>query len=325
MWYIAPPMLMHKNRSLVTSVSVAFAFAGLLSSALAGCRCSRLTGEADDLAFTRCAQVAPPKERNLRTAQLELSVQDRVLSIKAPVGLRVAAFTGPVGTPLARGDVSLLAAQKPGLIFLLGGIGDDVGAASANLAALSALRVPTLFIAGGADRLPVIEEAFDSLDTDTGELMMHASGLREVRLGKERLAVVSGSPLGRYAVDADACGFGQADLDELREAFSGASRSGRTWLLSWGAPSGWGISSAAGAEVGSPELFALAQALSAQGGLFAYPETQVGMAVRDAKRSGEAIVVPRLGRAGASRADGGRVPSSVRMLVLTPDGLVPGP
>jgi hypothetical protein len=326
-WYIAAPMSSLPPRPLLPSFKLgcAFAFASLLSVALAGCRCSKLSGEVDELAFTRCAQVAPPKERNVRTAQLELSVQERVLTIKAPAGLRVAAFTGPVGAPLSRGDVALLAAHKPGLIFLIGGIGDDVGAASANLAALSALHVPTVFIAGGADRLPVIEEAFDSLDADTSELMLHGSGLREVRLGKERLAVVSGSPLGRYAVDADGCGFALADLDEVREALSTGSKSARSWLLSWAAPSGFGLSSAAGVDVGSPELFALAQALSAQGGLFAYPETQVGLSVRDPKRTGEALVVPRLGRTGSSRADGGRLASSVRMLVLTQEGLASAP
>lgn len=320
-------MSQHMNRTPLTlsRAGVALAFAGLLFGALSGCRCSRLAGEADDVAFTRCGQVAAPKERSVRTAQLELSLQERVVAIKAPAGLRVAAFTGPVGAPLSRTDVALLAAQKAGLILLLGGLGDDVGAASANLAALSALRVPTVFIAGGADRLPVIEEAFDSLDADSGELLLHGSGLRELRIGKERFAVVSGSPLGRYALDAEACGFALSDLDEVRQAVAAGGKSGRTQLLSWAAPSGWGISNAAGLDVGSPELFALAQAISAQGGLFAYPETQAGMVVRDEKRGRAAIVVPRLGRTGSTRADGGRLASSVRMLVLSADGLAPAP
>lgn len=283
-----------------------------------------MSGEVDELSFTRCSQAPAPKERTVRGAQLELITEARTLTVKAKPGLRIALFTGPVGGSLSRPDLALLSSKKPGFIIYLGGLGDDVGAASANLAALSALRVPTLFIAGGADRLPVIDEAFESLDSETEQLVMHGSGLRTIRIGSERLAVVSGSPLGRYALDGDACGFGLNDLDEVREAVS-SEKSTRTWLLSWAAPSGWGLSHAAGADVGSPELFALGQAISAQGGFFAYPETQVGSVIRDKKRTGAAVVVPRLGRTGATRADGGRLASSLQMVVLSEQGLVPSP
>jgi hypothetical protein len=213
------------------------------------------------------------------------------------------------------------------LLLFLGGLGDDVAAASANLAGVAALRVPTVFVAGGSDRVPVIEEAFASLPADAAELMLHGSGLRELRLGNERFAVVAGSPLGRYALDDQACGFSVDDLNDVREAITGSAegavRSKRVSLLAWGAPSGWGLSHASGVDVGSPELFALAQAISAQGGLFAYPEIRAGEALRDKRRKGVAAVVPRLGRLGSTRADGGRLPSSLMLLVLTQEGLVP--
>jgi hypothetical protein len=292
-----------------------------LLAGLAGCRCSRLAGEVDDVEFTRCAQAEPPRERALRTEQLELSIQDRVLSITAVPGLRIAAFTGPVAGSFTQSDFAALAAARAGLVLLLGGLGDDLTAASANLNALATLRVPALFVAGGADRLPLIEEAFSALPAQAAELLIHASGLREVRIGQDRFAVVPGAPLGRYAIDAQACGFARADLDDVRSAFAGGDKGARSWLLAWGAPSGWGVSSAAGSDVGSPELFALAQALGVRGGVFAYPETQAGLTLRDDKQGRLAIVVPRLGRTGATRADGGRVPSALLVLNWTAQGL----
>ena len=306
------------SRRCLLSVSLA------LVSQLAACRCSHTSGEVDDLKFVRCGRAAAPSERHVKSAELELDLRERVLSVEARPGLRVAAFTGPVGGTLSRADLSLLSAAKPGLVLWLGGLGDDAEAAAANLSSLAALHVPTLFVAGGADRLETVEAAFGRLPEEAAQLLIHGSGLRELRLGGERFAIVSGSPLGRYAVDDTACGFSVDDLSEVREALQGgATKAKRTWLLSWGAPSGWGVSNAAGQDIGSPELFALAQALRVHGGLFAYPETQAGSVARDKKRTGPALVVPRLGRAGATRGDGGRVPSSVLLLVLTPDGLVP--
>lgn len=296
----------------------------LLVSQLAACRCARTSGEVDDLKFVRCAQSAAPTARRVTSGELELELNERVLSLRARDGLRVAAFTGPVGGTLSRADLALLAAAKPGLVLFLGGLGDDVDAASANLSGLSALHVPTLFIPGGADRLETVEAAFAKLPGEAGQLLVQGAGLRELRLGHERFAIVPGSPLGRYAIDDGACGFTADDLNDVREALAdNTAKAKRTWLLSWGAPSGWGVSSALGHDVGSPELFALAQALHAHGGLFAYPETQAGQTARDKKRPGPALVVPRLGRMGVTRADGGRLPSTVLMLLLTPEGLIP--
>lgn len=268
--------------------------------------------------------MSPPAERRLRTAELELEIQERVLSVEARQGLRVAAFTGPVGGTLSRADLALLANSKAGLFLYLGGLGDDATSASANLASLSALRVPTLFIAGGSDRMSLVEKAFSELPADAAEHLIQGSGLRELRLGSERFAIVSGSPLGRYAVDEQACGFTVEDIADVREAFSDAKgRRQRVWLLSWGAPSGWGLTHTAGVDVGSPELFALGEALAAQGGVFAYPEVRAGESVSGRQGRKLSSVVPRLGRLGSTRGDGGRLPSSLMLLVLTAEGLVP--
>lgn len=309
-WYMAAPM-----RTLVCVLRFAVALS------LPGCSCSRLHGEVDGFEFTRCAQADPPRERTLHTGQLELSVRDRRIEVKPKGELRVATFTGPVGAQLARGDLAALAALSPGLVIVLGGLGDEPGVANANLAMLASLRVPVLVIAGGADRLSVLDEALDELGDKDEEWLVQASSARELRIGRERFAIIAGSPLGRYALDDRSCGFTAEDLDDIEEALSDSGfRNGRTWLLSWAAPSGWGITLGHGdVDIGSAELSELAARLAAKGGLFAYPETQ---AFAPREHAGQlALVVPRLGRTGSLRADGGFVPRAVALLRVGGQGI----
>ena len=312
MWYMPPP----------TMRPVRYAALLLSLSAAPACSCSKLAGEVDDLEFKRCAQADAPKERTLSTPALALEVKDRVLEVKPKGELRIAAFTGPVGTALSRTDLALLTQAAPELVLWLGGLGDTHDIATANLASVATLHVPVLFVAGGADRLALVEEAFDDLEGDAAEQLIHASALRELRVGKDRFALVAGAPDGRYALDDDACGFVEDDLDDVREALSG-SFSGRTWLLAWAAPQGLGLTHGfSGAEVGNGALGELARALGARGGLFAYPEVLTNVPGKGAQ-GGFSLVVPRLGRTGALHADGARVPRGVSVLVLDASGLHP--
>jgi hypothetical protein len=303
----------------------------LLLGALFGCRCGGLSEEVDGHTFTRCAQIDPPAERSFKSGALELTIRGRTLVVSGARGARIAAFTGPVGALLEPADLLQLTAARPTLALYLGGLGDSAEIAGQNLRRLAALQVPTLFIAGGADRLSVIEAAFARLSETERSFVLHASGLRELQLGQDRFVVVSGAPFGRYAVDEQACGFGARDLAVIQEELSalrGAS-AGRVWLLSWHAPAGLGITAGyAGSELGSPDLKALALALGARGGLFAYPETHAGESRGSAsEQSGEQLahVVPRLGRVGVERADGSRVGSSVLTLLLSERGPVRAP
>lgn len=294
------------------------------TSLLAGCSCSRLRGEVDSFEFTRCAERDPPKARRIKVPDMELEVEGRVVTLRTSSDLRIAAFTGPVGSVFSRSELAALGATKARLLLYLGGLGDTVEAASANLSALSALRIPTLFIPGGADRLDNVDEAFAQLDDASAELMLHASGLRELRIGKDRFLILPGAALGRYAVDAQSCGFAASDVDVLQETFESGPK-GRAWLLAWNAPQGFGITTGEGAhDVGSPELAKLASTIGARGGLFAYPESQA-FQLGAMPKTGLSLIVPRLGRTGSQRAGGGRVPSTVATLLLTADGLTPAP
>ncbi len=293
-------------------------------SLLSGCSCSPLREEVDSFAFTRCAERSPPKPRRVKAQDLELEIAERVVSIRAQGDLRIAAFTGPIGAVFTRADLAVLAATKARVLLYLGGLGDTPDMASQNLSALAALRIPTVFVPGGADRLEVVDAAFSQLDDANAEWMVHASGIRELKLKKDSFFVLPGAAFGRYALDERSCGFTQADLDALAEAAEGAGK-GRAFLLAWNAPAGWGLSTGAGGhDVGSEELAKLAKTIGVRGGLFAYPEAQA-FELGSATQGGLSLVVPRLGRTGSQRANGGRVPGTVATLILTGEGLSPAP
>lgn len=292
----------------------------LLCISVAGCRCTGLASESDGQRYLRCGQADAPAARQQRVGRLTVELKERSLAISAALPLRVAAFSGPVGTALDSADLALLRAARPELVFYLGGLGDDVAVAQKNLSSLAALRVPTLFVAGGEDRWPVVEAAFAALSDSEREVVFSASGLRELRIGRDRFVVAAGAPFGRYARDDESCGFQAADLEDIQAAAAKGEPALRTWLLSWHAPAGFGVSDGlASTELGSPDLQALALAVGAKGGLFAFPESQAGRARATEPLS---LVVPRLGRLGSQRADGSRLPAQVAQLILTADGLL---
>ena len=285
-----------------------------------GCTCGGLSGSEGPVDYTRCTNAEPP-EVEASVGELKLRSEDRTLHLEGPGALRVAAFTGPVGASLDAADLAPLRASQPQLVLWLGGLGEDAKQGAANLNTVAALGAPVLFLAGGADRLPVVEEAFEALEADIAARVLHVSGVRAIRAGDDVLGLMPGSALGRYAIDEDACGFGPSDVSELAEALE--EEKGRTWLLSWDTPSGWDLSSGfGGVEAGSPDLHALVSQRGLYGGLSAYPEGQAGAVRVDEKTPGLRAVVPRLGPSGSNRADRSRGESAVLALNWGADGLV---
>lgn len=281
-----------------------------------------MQGEVDGQRFARCAQMDAPPAGDVRVGPLLLTVDGRVLTIQGARELRIAAFTGPVGTELEAADLAQLRAARPGLIFYLGGLGDSEQVARKNLANLAALHIPSLVIAGGDDRLPILEAAFGGLVDGERDHVLHASGLREVRIGRDRFVIAAGAPRGRYALDELSCGLAEDDMAQIQASARETQLGGHTWLLSWYAPAGYGVSEGfGGTELGSPDLQALGKTLGAEGGLFGYPTAQAG----HARLPALALVVPRLSRVGSARADGSRLPRQLARLLWTPAGLVPAP
>lgn len=264
---------------------------------LAGCS-GELKGEADGLTFVRCSQTKVA-ERTHRVGALTLRVQGRVLQVDGAQG--IAAFTGPVGRAFTSEDVAQLSEHE--LALWLGGLGDTLELAQANLARIAARRIPTLFIAGGADRWPIVDKAFEALPEDVP--IVQGSGLRVLKLGPQDFVIAAGAPFGRYAIDEQACGLTRGDLlaipNEVGE-LRGAT------MLSWHAPNGE-----------SHELGAAWRGFGEKPGLSAFPEP-AGPA-----RDLYGWTVPRLGAPGTQRADGARLKSGVGHFVLGAGGLVPRP
>ncbi len=258
----------------------------LLVCSLAGC--SNLGGEVDGQKFTRCAQTKVAA-RTYRAGALTLTVQERTLKVEGASG--IAAFTGPVGRSFRSEDVNLLNGDE--LAVWIGGLGDTPELARENLARVAARRVPTLFIAGGADRWPIVEAAFEALPEDVP--IVQGSGLRRVQIGAQHFVIAAGAPRGRYAIDEQGCGLTPEDITTIQS--EGGSE--RAALLSWAAAS-------------SPDLASLARALGEAGGLHAFPEPQ---------GPSDVWAVPRLGAPGTQRADGARLPSQVGHFVLGAGGL----
>jgi hypothetical protein len=264
-------------------------YAVWLACSLPGCS-GELKGEVDGVKFMRCAQTKPAA-RSYRAGEIQLTVADRTLEVRAPSPLQITAFTGPVGRAFTGEDV----AQLEGLAIWLGGLGDTEQLARENLTRIAARRVPTVFIAGGADRLSVIEKAFEELPEDVP--IIQGSGLRVMRVGARSFAIAAGAPNGRYAIDEQGCGLTPADVASLEDEAS----AGRPQLLSWHAPNGE-----------SGRLGAFWRAIGEPVTLSAFPEAQ---------DPDDAWTVPRLGAPGTQRRDGARLKSKVGHFVLGADGL----
>ena len=265
----------------------------------------------------RCAQLDPPRSGSFRTDDLELEVAGRTLTIAAPDELRIAAFTGPVAGALRAELVASLRDAQPRLLLYLGGLGDTLDSARQSLARLVALGVPTLFIAGGDDRADVVQDAFASLDDAARSLVVHASGLHGARIGAHYFAIVPGAPLGRFALDDQACGFVDEDLTEVQAAAAPHRAAQSQWLLSWYAPTGLGATMADGTDLGSPELGRLAHVLGSAGGIFAQPAG----GPRPAPGLPNAHFVRRLGVTGSLHVDGRLLVPGYTLLTLSPTGL----
>jgi hypothetical protein len=285
--------------------------------------------------YVRCLADEPPADGvsrigsgvRIRTTQGEITVE----GLRAPVML--AAFSGAgFAAPPGKAALDALAAAHPQLLLMLGGVGDTDAIATTTLAALANLRAPILILAGGRDSHGRIERAREGLPKEAAERITDVTSASSVRIGNDTFVPVAGALEGRYALRADACGYGKADLGaRLADA---PSRGGRRWLLAWQAPTGDGefavTHSDEGLDLGSAPLAELAHELGAGGGLFAWPEVQV---LRPSAAGGHLraalgvpypdlqLVVPRLAGPVIERSDGSRVGPGFALLRLDAKGL----
>ena len=299
--------------------------AWLLALCVSACgRCSDQLVVSGEHAYTRCRAQAAVTAVDQRIGPLTFRIQQRTLEI---TGLTrpalLAAFTGPGPGPAPSAEVlRALVADRPALLLALGDIGDGDRVAEDTLRALAANGIPTLLVAGARDEPARIEHA---LPKDGS--VVDITGVDAVRIGGDTFVPLAGTHLGRYALGGTGCGFGADDLEQLTEALK-AKKAGRRWLLGWEAPAIGGLS---GPVAGDGETERFAQAIGAQGGLFAWPSVQAGRAF--AGSTGERIVpgagpradlrlvVPRLTPPVLERADGSRQLPGYALLRLDGAGL----
>jgi hypothetical protein len=309
-------------------------FLALLCAVLCGCRgClgdSALSVKGEH-PYVRCLAAKAPSSGSHEIGKARLRFEERELRIAGlSYPIRIAAFSGPgPGAPLGADGVAALKAQKPDLVFLLGDVGDDTATARATFAALGQLGVPVLVVAGGRDTRARIAEAAAGPE----RRIIDVTTVRAVRLARDTFVPVAGAPDGRYALNADACGYAKTDLQQLARELGEAPDS-RHWLLAWHAPAGHARAAVArteeGLDLGSASLAELASHIAAPGGLFAWPHVQA-MRPLDAVTGAPlafgvpsanlALVVPRVSGSALERSDGSSVAPGFALLRLDGSGL----
>lgn len=305
--------------------------------------CERCTGRvpeelrvAGPTPYVRCLGAPPIKARKWRWGRAEFDLNERQLAIGGlPDSIRMAVFSGPAFVSESpQAALKKVAAARPRLALVLGGVGDDRNKALRTLKLLGELDFPSLVIAGGRDRWSDLTAAFDALEDGPRDRVIDATPLRTVQLGRDTLVIVAGAAGGRYARDRFACGFGDPDLDKIAGEI-GAKKGGRRWLISWQAPAGDGALAVAktrrGVQTGDGSLAQFAKRVGALGGLFAWPDIQVmrpsahgeslplppGVAADDLR-----MVAPRLVGPAIEREDGSRAMPGFALVVLTKAGML---
>lgn len=277
---------------------------------------SRVTG---DTGYVRCLAAEPPAARSWRVGDLRLTAEERSLGIDgAPSQWRLAAFSGPVDAP----SIRALRASRPHVAVLLGGAGEDAAEVARTLALLAELGVPALVVAGGEDRHDLLARGFAGLEGAARERVIHASGLRSIRIGAVELVPVAGAPEGRYALDGEACGLSSDDAAAIAEAVGAPGSGVHRYLLSFAAPRTEGAPSSgiASVEAGSPLVSQLLERARAEGAVFAWPYEGAGRALDAPMR----VAVGPLAGAFAVRGDGSRAAPGATVLTGGPRGLEAG-
>jgi hypothetical protein len=275
--------------------------------------------------YVRCLSGPTSDERTLRVGALTLAVKEQALTITgAPPKLRLAVFSGPgMGPALGAATVKELASSGAQLVLMLGGLGQSAERASENLKVLSALPQPLLFVAGGRDSWPALQEAFSSLRGDSR--IIDATKLAEIRIADSTFLPISGAEGGRDAVSAEACGFGQRDLDARADALKPPRSGEKRWLLAWQAPGagrGPGITrTRGGTDAGGFALARFAKRVGIAGGLHAWPALQAERPELGSDGSFARMVVARLWGSRLQRDDGTRPALGFSSFDLDREGL----
>jgi hypothetical protein len=264
-----------------------------------------------------------PTDRNGRIGGVSFAVHERTLTVTPERWpLRIAAFSGAgFGLPLRAAELTRIQQSHADVVLLVGGLGDDDANAVENAKALSSSGRLVITLLGGRDRMAIARAAFEAAGEHAG--IIDATALRRVSVANNTLVTVAGAEQGRYAVDADACGFSPNDLAALAKELGGPSANERRWLLSWQAPAARpGLPSLVrtdqGLELGSRQLGQFAEQIGALGAISAWP---VGRSDPQAKGPLASLSVPRLFGPREEYPDGSRREPGLSVIEADRDGL----
>jgi hypothetical protein len=266
--------------------------------------------------FVRCLAFEPPDARSIRAGSHAFEIEDRVVRVEGfGESVALAVFAGPGPGEL---DRSLLEGVSEDVVIVLGGFGRTRESAKAFFDALVAREALVLLVAGGDDDADVYRAALDELDDDAP--IADATALDRLDFGFASIAFAGGAPQGRYARTASSCGYTEADLDALGDRLE--SVEGPLFVAAWAAPVG-PAGAIEGAESGDPLLRAFMTRIDAKGGLFAWPESDVGRPHGAPDRV--EMVVPGVATLAVERADGTRIGAAITRVTVSARGLVVAP
>ena len=294
----------------------------LLLSFLAGCGHGCGCGGASSFRvedvptpYVRCVG-AEADQRTLAVGAGTLRIEGHSAQIDGVSRVRLGVVAGPAPYRIGNAAMPEIPAD---LLVVLGSIGDTSEAASETLRAVAAAGKPVLLLAGGRDRWATWEDALDALDGDVRERFVDARGLWKLEAAGTEIALLSGAPGGRYALDADACGVGDDDVDAIADTFGDPDEGTPRALIAWAAPRGWPVAvGLGGRNAGDPLVASLAKAIGAQAGVFAFPRE--GRRVVPGERGGQAIA-PSVWDPITPDTEGRRTPPQTVLMTLTKDGI----
>ena len=253
--------------------------------------------------YVRCLAGDAPEEREWRVGEARLAIEDQTLTIEGAAP-KMVAFAGP-GPSDASVTPPLIALreEEPGVVLVLGSIGDAQLVANRTLADLAAVEVPVLLLAGGRDELEVWRGAFATLVPGAEDRVIDVTALERIVIGGREWIPIAGAPGGRYARTPAACGLSPEDLEQRAVALGSGDGKERA-LLSWAAPSGFGLLGLTGRDPGSPELARFAERVGARTGVFAFPQES---ASTDAATIARPLAGPAIELADGTRVRAGPV------------------
>ncbi|MFN7698012.1 MAG: hypothetical protein ACK5U8_08955 [Deltaproteobacteria bacterium] len=288
------------------------------AAAWVGCDCAGAGAPSDAIDCSDALALSEPRT----IGRVSFRPEGRAIVVEGiPAVSRWAVGRGPaLATEPFAPALDAIEALEPDAVLVLG----DFGAGprlEEFVASLADLSVPVLLVPGPRDRL---EDLRAALARHEASNVLSLAGTHVVRLGALELVIASGSVDSRYVLE------GGCRLEDLEGLLDEGSQARLRVLVGFDAPAGTALTAGLdGGEAGSARVRAAMDEAGVAAGIFAGPETRVGvwMSAASVQASAPApdlrvIVAPLVGPA-LETADGTRAPTGPLLVVFGPSGVGP--